>query len=300
MSQKTSIIRNKRSIIIPSISIVPGDVILIRSGDRIPADIVLFHCTDLKLDNSSITGESEQQTRFSCKGSFQNQKLNRNFQLDESVDETYPLDAKCLAFSGMIVLSGEAYGIVIRTGESTIFAKIASLSKREKTKRSPLSNEIRRFCKILSFMAICIASLLFVLAWARSQHFNYSLQFAVGILVGWIPQGLPITVTILLAIAGRKMSQRNVLVKDLHGVETLGAITMLCTDKTGTLTQNVMSVSHIWTNMGVYFAGEDMKGIGKDEKAMKLDQSGVAQMLHVAAVCTRYSICFRFMIHEKS
>ena len=225
-----------------SSQLVPGDIIQIRAGDRVPADLILFSAQDLKVDNSSLTGESEPQTRIPCRGAAKsNLTKQTSFAATkkvEPVDESNPIESKSLVFAGTRVTSGSGYGIVLRTGNNTYFGKIANLSAGEKSRKSPLSAEIRRFCKLITFMAGCTAFVLFIVAWARSQHFNYSLQFSIGILLAWVPQGLPITVTMLLAISGRRMNNLNVLVKDIHGVETLGAITMLCTDKTGTITQN--------------------------------------------------------------
>jgi sodium/potassium-transporting ATPase subunit alpha len=166
-----------------------------------------------------------------------------------------------------------------------VIGQIAKLSKAEKKKRSPLSSEISRFCRTISTLATSTAFFFFILSVSRGFGFNAAFQFCVGMLVAWIPQGLPVTVTMLLAIAGRRMAERNVLVKDLHGVETLGTITMLATDKTGTLTMNEMKVARIWTNLSTMFAGEGAVPMG--DKPLKLETSGVAQILHIASTCTR-------------
>lgn len=191
-------------------------------------------------------------------------------------------------FGGSIVQSGEGYGLAIKTGDDTVMGQIANLSSSSKSKpSSPLSREIRRFCKLITFLASATAVVFFIIAWAGGRSFNYAMQFGIGILIAWVPQGLPLTVTMLLAIAGQRMSKRQVLVKDLYGVETLGAITLLCSDKTGTLTCNQMNVTNVWTNRIMYYAGQNPEDAPKSERLLRMDTSGVAQILHIAATCTR-------------
>jgi sodium/potassium-transporting ATPase subunit alpha len=169
-----------------------------------------------------------------------------------------------------------------------VLGQIARLSKAEKRKRSPLSDEIRLFCKTISFLATITAIIFFSTSLARGSGFAAAFEFAVGMLVAWIPQGLPVTVTMLLAVAGGRMAEKKVLVKDLHGVETLGAITLLATDKTGTLTMNEMKVSRVWTNMSTMFAGEGK--VPRGEKSLNITASGVSQILQICATCTRAKI----------
>ncbi|KAI9208928.1 uncharacterized protein BJ171DRAFT_595368 [Polychytrium aggregatum] len=252
--------------------LVPGDVLHLGFGDKVPADCVLFWASDFRVDNSSITGESDPQERLST----------------VSEAGTLPLDAVNLVFSGTVVISGEAYGIVIRTGDQTVIGQIAGLTKIGKKRKSPLTDEIQRFCKMISVLASMTAIVFFVACLAQGRSFDYALQFAIGILVAWIPQGLPVTVTMLLTIAGRRMAEQKVLVKDLTGVETLGSITMLATDKTGTLTKNQMEVANIWTNNYMWYAGS---GGANDcplgERILKMDASGIVPMLHIVSTCTR-------------
>ncbi|ORY16515.1 hypothetical protein BCR33DRAFT_731196 [Rhizoclosmatium globosum] len=257
--------------------LVPGDVILLEAGDKIPADAIVFHSHELRVDNSSLTGESESVERSPVL-------------VGVLAADAGALEAKNVVFGGTVVSNGEAYVIIIRTGAHTVLGKIANLTNqshggKKSKKRSPLSSEIQRFCKLISLLASGTAIFFFLISLARGSEFNSSFQFAIGILVAWIPQGLPVTVTMLLAVAGERMAKRQVLIKDLHGVETLGAITMLATDKTGTLTMNQMKVSRVWTNMVNMYAGDGEAPVG--ERLLKLDVSGVAQILHMAATCTR-------------
>jgi sodium/potassium-transporting ATPase subunit alpha len=133
-------------------------------------------------------------------------------------------------------------------------------------------------------IAVLIATIFFIWALIRGRNLNYAVTFAIGILLAWIPQGLPLTVTFLLALSGRRMLQKNVVVKDLHGIETLGAISLLATDKTGTLTKNEMAVAEFWLNEAHYGVIADGE---RHLRPLKMDVSGVAQMLHICATCTR-------------
>ncbi|KAI8840273.1 hypothetical protein BC829DRAFT_446995 [Chytridium lagenaria] len=243
---KTQCIRSSTLQSVPASDLVPGDVIFLKLGDRIAADAVVFSSTDLKVDNSTLTV---------------NQKLWNGERFLEELEAMLDRWRQRMC---------EGYAIVIKTGPATVLGKISTLSNSEKKKRSPLSSEIRRFCKTISFLATLTAFTFFFASLARGSGFAASFQFAIGMLVAWVPQGLPVTVTLLLAVSGRRMAEKNVLVKDLHGVETLGAITMLATDKTGTLTMNEM--------------------VGKvplGEKMLRVEAAGVAQVLHIAATCTR-------------
>ncbi|KAJ3212486.1 hypothetical protein HDU67_003777 [Dinochytrium kinnereticum] len=268
---KTLCIRSGATGSIPASDLVTGDIVYLKLGDKIAADAVVFAATDLRVDNSSLTGEPETVDRIPL--------------LSGAPGDVEALSAKNIVFSGTTVVNGEGYAVVIRTGVNTVLGKISNLSRAEKKKRSPLSSEIRRFCKTISFLATATAIIFFIASVGRGSGFAASFQFAIGMLVAWVPQGLPVTVTLLLAVAGRRMADKNVLVKDLHGVETLGAITMLATDKTGTLTLNEMRVSRVWTNLSTMFAGEGKVPLG--EKPLRVETPGVAQVLHISATCTR-------------
>ncbi|KAJ3123327.1 hypothetical protein HK098_002018 [Nowakowskiella sp. JEL0407] len=287
--------------------IVPGDVVYIRFGDKIPADIVLFHAAEVRVDTSNITGESEPIAKHPC------------FNPSEKLS---PLDAPNMVLNGMVVNTGEAYGIVVRTGDNTVLGKLSLRSSSENRTRSPLSFEVSKFCKKLSLFALVTSIFFFVVSLllgsrgngtSKMTIFAASLHFGIGILVAFVPQGLPLTVTMLLTIAGRRMADRRVLVKDLHGVETLGAITLLATDKTGTLTRNEMHVVKVWADLCIWENSPSEKEIepetkkieigkkndyslkGEREKAkgnagsknVRMDIVGIPQILHMGAACTK-------------
>jgi len=172
----------------PAADLVPGDVVYVRMGDKIPADFYIISASDFKVDNSSLTGESEPQDRFA-----------RN-------SAESPLEATNLAFNGTLAVAGEAYGVVIRTGDHTVLGQIANLTQGEAKRESPLSIEIENFVKIISFFAISTSVIFFIVAYFNNKSTNtstkisYSLNFAIGVLVAWVPQGLPSTVSMLLPL----------------------------------------------------------------------------------------------------
>ncbi|KAI8806824.1 hypothetical protein BJ742DRAFT_758376 [Cladochytrium replicatum] len=264
------IVRGQMLIDVPAVDLAPGDVVYIRYGDRVPADLYIFNSSDLRVDMSSLTGESDPVSKWSTIA------IRKEDQ-----------DISTMS-SG--IGAGEGYGVVIRTGDRTVIGGVTKLNSKINKRRSPLSREISKFCKNLSLFATITALIFFLISlMIRGRSFALSLHFGIGILVAWIPQGLPITVTMLLTIAGRRMADDNVLVKDLHGVETLGAITLLATDKTGTLTRNEMTVVNLWTDLTIFdtLASQDKTAVDAKERPLKIDIAGVPQILHIAATCTR-------------
>ncbi len=208
--------------------LVPGDVIFLSEGDKIPADGRLIRENALKVDNSSLTGESEPQLR----------KL-------ECTHENI-LESRNMVFSGTLVQSGNGEAVVFGTGMHTEIGKILKLTKETRQVDSPLHKELRYFIKIISSIAIFLGILFFLISVAMGQQLMGSLIFAIGIIVANVPEGLLPTVTLSLSIAAKKMAKNNALIKNLESVETLGSTTVICTDKTGTITQNKMSVNTIF------------------------------------------------------
>ncbi|KAJ3271783.1 hypothetical protein HDV01_006391 [Terramyces sp. JEL0728] len=266
---KCNIIRDGKSINIHAAELVKGDVVYIRSGDKIPADLYIFASSDAKVDNASLTGEAEAQER-----GIQNSQKS-------------PLEAHNLMFNGTLCVNGECYGIVIRTGDNTVIGQIAFLTSNEERRESPVNQEINFFVYTIAGVAgLTALTFFFVAKFARNNTWSYAFNFAIGTFVGFVPEGLPATVTILLSLAAKKMAHRNVLVKDLQGVETLGAITLLATDKTGTLTRNQMTVTYIWSGSKLFFA---IRQSGIDSAAIEidLDYPPLNEVLHMSALCSR-------------
>ncbi|KAF9980795.1 hypothetical protein BGZ75_007968 [Mortierella antarctica] len=272
MPQKCYVLRDQKAIQITACDLVLGDIVFARMGDKIPADIMIFACSDMKVDNSSLTGETDPQDRNPV-----NEHKN-------------PLEARNLAFNGSLVVNGEGYGIVIRTGDNTVLGQIAGMTAGEDSGKSPLSLEIDFFVKIIATIAITTAIVFFLIGYFavyRSQGssgISSTLNFAIGVFVAWVPEGLPATVTMLLTIAAKRMAAQNVLVKDLTGVETLGAITLLATDKTGTLTRNQMTVTNIWSSGNMYSAFRSAANAGNPFDA---NSPGIPEVLAIASLCSR-------------
>ena len=251
---------------IEAASLVPGDVVFVRMGDKTPADLSVFSANDCKVDNSALTGESLPQER-----SPDNDK--ENF-----------LEAANIMFNGTLVVSGEAYGVVIRTGDGTVLGQIAGLTTGVEKTVSPLTSEIDGFVKIIATIAIITGIIFFGISFpVNNNNASLAINFAITMFVAWVPEGLPATVTMLLSIAAKRMAAQNVLVKDLRSVETLGAITLLATDKTGTLTRNQMTVANIWTCGNMY---DSVSRAGGKLEVAELEKPGVQDMLNVFAMCS--------------
>lgn len=207
--------------------LVVGDVILLEEGDKVPADGRLIETNTLKVDNSAITGESEPQLR--------------------SLECTHPnmLECRNMVFSGTLVQSGNGKAVVFGTGQSTQIGSIATLTQQTSGVDTPIRKELNHFIKVISSIAIFLGVIFFILAFLLQDVFLASLIFAIGIIVANVPEGLLPTVTLALSLASRRMASQNALIKQLESVETLGSTTVICTDKTGTLTQNRMAVNSL-------------------------------------------------------
>ncbi|KAJ1730034.1 hypothetical protein LPJ61_003232 [Coemansia biformis] len=263
---KTHVIRERKLGPLQSADLVVGDVVFLRMGDKVPADCYVFAGTDLKVDNSSLTGESDPQERGPG-------NTMRN-----------PLEATNLVFNSSLVVSGQAYAIVVRTGDNTVLGQIAEMAAGEVKGESPLNREISIFVRIITAVALTTAIVFFIAGICIRKNFAFAINFAIGTLVAWVPEGLPTMVTMLLTIAAKRMASENVLVKNLQGVETLGAITFLATDKTGTLTRNQMTATNIWTNGAMYTATRAHGDMG--EPIDDVDAPGIREVLFTSTLCS--------------
>lgn len=212
--------------------LVPGDVIMLQEGDNISADARLLRESELRVNAATLTGESEPV---------------RKMAQPVSGDGLSPSEIPNLVLAGTSVAFGSGKAVVFSTGMKTEFGKIASLTQTVKTELSPLQREVNRVALIIAMVAIVMGAVLFgVAALLTPLSLGTAAIFAIGMLVANVPEGLLPTVTLSLAMAVKRMVRRNALVKRLSGVETLGSTTVICTDKTGTLTQNEMTVRHLW------------------------------------------------------
>ena len=205
-----------------------GDIVEVKFGDRIPADIRIVESKGLKVDNSSLTGESEPQLRTT-----------------EYTDEN-PLETKNLAFFSTNALEGTAKGIVVNTGDDTVMGRIAGLASGLDVESTSLSREINDLVRFITIVAVTIGIIFFSIALSFGYTWVDSIVFLIGSIMGNVPMGLLSTLTVCLTVTAKRMAAKNCLVKNLEAIETLGSTSTICSDKTGTLTQNRMTVSHMW------------------------------------------------------
>ena len=208
--------------------LVCGDIIKLDPGDKVPADVRVIVCSDdMKVDNASLTGESEPIKR-------ENVCTHEN-----------PLETRNLAFFGTLVPEGTCTGVVVNTGDRTVMGRIAALSLVTENVQTPINKEIHHFVLIVSGVAVFLGVSFFVIGAVLGTDWITNLVFMIGIIVANVPEGLLATVTVCLTLTAQRMHSKNVLVKNLESVETLGSTSCICSDKTGTLTQNIMTVAHI-------------------------------------------------------
>ena len=204
-------------------------MLLLRLGDKIAADSRVVYASELKVDNSVLTGESK--------------AVERDSQIQESGSA---FEARNIVFNGTTVASGEGLAIVIRTGKDSEIGKLSLLNESTEGGESQLSQEMSVAVRLLVTSGLITGSALMIISFAQGFGLAVSIEIAIGSYLAFLPQGLPMTITSLLTVAAKRMASKNVLVKTLQSVETLGAITLLATDKTGTLTMNRMDVIDIW------------------------------------------------------
>jgi len=229
-----SITRDGRSQRVPASDIVVGDLITIGAGEKVPADIRLVSVQDLKIDKSTLNGENEPlRCTLTC------------------TDQNY-MQTKNMVFSGCSIIEGSGIGIVVATGDQTIFGEIARLAAAQKVVPSTLHQEISYFVRIICCLAVTTGLLAFSgwLFWLRRAHADFLTVSAmvvncISLIVAFVPEGMPICVTVTLGIIARDMAKNQVLVKNLGAVETLGSVSVIASDKTGTITQNRMTVSEL-------------------------------------------------------
>ncbi|XP_040567091.2 sodium/potassium-transporting ATPase subunit alpha [Lepeophtheirus salmonis] len=243
-----------------------GDVVEVKFGDRIPADIRVTESRGFKVDNSSLTGEAEPQSR--------------------SPDFTHenPLETKNLAFFSTNAVEGTATGIVVNIGDKTVMGRIAGLASGLETGETPIAKEIAHFIHLITAVAVFLGVTFFIIAFILGYHWLDAVIFLIGIIVANVPEGLLATVTVCLTLTAKRMASKNCLVKNLEAVETLGSTSTICSDKTGTLTQNRMTVAHMWFDNKIHEADttEDQSGCTMDKNS-----PGWKKLFRIAALCNR-------------
>jgi P-type Ca2+ transporter type 2C len=235
---KARVKRAGHEIIVDSETIVPGDIVLLESGTKLPADVRLIESNNLSIDESMLTGESIH--------------VQKHSEIIEGSE--IPLAEKNnMAFSGTIVTRGRGIGVVVATGRHTEFGKIAKMISEQEQALSPLQIRINQFGKYLTFSIVAIIAIIFLLGYfIRHIPLQEMALTAVGLAVSAIPEGLPVAITVTLSIGLYKMAKRNAIIRRLPAVETLGSTTIICSDKTGTLTKNEMTVQEIYAGRRLF------------------------------------------------
>lgn len=230
------VVRSGTVRMVPSEELVPGDIVVLQSGDKVPADARIFQCRDLQIDESALTGESVPVEKHA-----------------DELSGMVPLaDRRNLAFSSALVTFGQGRAVVYATGEDTEVGRISQLIATADVLETPLTKNIARFSHYLLGAILLLAGVTFVIGVVRDQPVIDVFMSAVALAVAAIPEGLPAAVTIILAIGVARMAKRRAIIRKLPAVETLGSTTTICSDKTGTLTVNQMTVTQILTVAGQY------------------------------------------------
>ncbi len=234
--------------------LVPGDILQIEAGDKIPADIRVLEAFNLRANEFSLTGESTSQEKKS----------------NVIKEDAILADRENMLYMGTTVATGSALGVVVRTGMRTEMGKIANMTQDTMAVESPLQIELGVLAKWLTAIVIVISAGLFAVALWQGFGFFMSMVYALGVAVAAVPQALPAQVTVALSVTSKRLADRKAIVKNLPSVETLGSTTVICTDKTGTLTRNEMTVTRLWFN------GEtcEVTGIGYEPQGHILDEEG--------------------------
>ena len=236
--------RNGRKQRVPSESLVPGDIVLLQSGDRVPADLRLLLVRSLQVDESMLTGES--------------------VPVEKTVGalpaDTLLADRRNMAFAGSMVTYGQAEGVAWSTGDRTEMGRISTLMRETTSMTTPFLLKMEHFSRLLLYVILGLAAATFAVGVLRGKAAMEMFMAAVALAVGAIPEGLPAAVTITLAVGVARMARRRAIIRKLPAVETLGSTTVICSDKTGTLTENAMTVDRVWAG-GVSY---EVTGTGYD------------------------------------
>lgn len=228
---------------LPAEQLVPGDIVLLEEGDRVPADLRLLNCRDLRIEEAALTGEA----------------LPADKQSEPVSSSAVLADRQSMAYSGCLVSTGSGYGVVVATGQATELGRISHLLQQVEVLQTPLLRDMARFARQLSLVILVLAAATLAFGFLLRNYSSAELLMAsVGLAVAAIPEGLPAVLTIILALGVQRMARERAIICRLPAVESLGAVTVICSDKTGTLTRNEMTVQHLFCATAHY----QVEGIG--------------------------------------
>ena len=248
------VVRDAKARTLTSDELVPGDLVRVEAGDKVPADLRLLELAEIQVDESALTGESAPVTKDEVA-----------LPVDTSV-----ADRRNMMYSGTLVTHGTGTAVVVATGARTELGEIHRLVGAAQVLATPLTRKLAGFSRVLTLVILGLALVTFAVGVLRGEQVAEMLTAAVALAVGAIPEGLPAAVTITLAIGVGRMARRRAVIRRLPAVETLGSTTVICTDKTGTLTENQMTVRELWTPNGHYA----LSGSGYDPQGRLLDEGG--------------------------
>ena len=275
LAPRAVVLREDQRYSIESENLVPGDMVLLETGDKVPADLRLLQAHGLQIQEAILTGESVALAK----------------QTDPVSTETTLGDRTCMAFSGTSVTSGQGWGVVVATGADTEIGRISGLIAQVETLTTPLIEQIGVFARWLAAFILVIAALIFAFGFFVLDHeFSELFMAIVSLSVAAIPEGLPAVLTITLAVGVQAMARRNAIVRRLPAIETLGSVSVICTDKTGTLTRNEMSVASVVTHAHRYsVGGEGYEPLGQikyeGNPVAPAEHQPLLEMARVAALC---------------
>lgn len=281
LAPKARVIRSDGQHLVDAAELVPGDTILLEPGDRVPADIRLEKCHNLKIEEAILTGESEAVEKT-----------------PEPVEKDVSLgDQTGMAFSGTMVSTGTGRGVVVRTGTATEIGRISGLLARTTSLKTPLLEQMDRFARLLSITVIVAGVAIFGGGLVFSGlPFRELFMAVVGLTVAAIPEGLPAILTITLAIGVRQMARRQAVVRRMPVIESLGAVSVICSDKTGTLTRNEMMVTTVVQDQGrldVTGEGYELEGMVRQGNQPAENTRALEELARAAALCNDAHLDFR-------
>ncbi|VVB58897.1 Potassium-transporting ATPase ATP-binding subunit [Candidatus Anstonella stagnisolia] len=273
---KALVVRGKKEKLIDARELVPGDILLVSEGDKIPADCRVLENANLAIDQSSLTGESH--------------AVHKS--LAELPLSTPLAERSNMLYAGTVVVRGHGKALVSSTGKFTEFGKIASSLSATEEEQAPLQRSLAELGRKIGIVAIMLSVLFFAFGVLRAEPIDQMFVVAISLAVAAIPEGLPTIITITLAVGVQAMSKQKAIVRKLPAVETLGSTTVICTDKTGTLTQNRMTVTRLWVENSTF----EFDGIGLEGGKMSSQKEGDLQLakkaLQIGALCNTASFVY--------